>query len=132
MAPATKRKIEDDDITEIKGNDSSNTKGKSKPSIISSTLFDRSYKLLEKKPKEDRATKPATHLDLARKHKNSSTANNSADAAASTSNTENIISVTDDEMEGDWEQPNETHKPAQDNKLDKSIELTNKYEPLST
>lgn len=116
MAPATKRKNEDE-TPETERKDIYTPRGKNKPIVISSTQFERSFKLLGKKLKEDRTTNITPRLDAA--------------TAYSQTNASEAPHVTDEEMEGDWQQPNKTQKPKHDNNLNKTIELTNKYEPLN-
>ncbi|KAK0074253.1 hypothetical protein PV325_008593 [Microctonus aethiopoides] len=130
MAPATKRKNEEE-TPETERRDIYTTRGKNKPIVISSTQFERSFKLISKKRKEDKTTKITPRLDLERKPSNYRKAENDATTANSQTIESEAPHVTDEEMEGDWQQSNKTQKPIYDNNLNNTIELTNKYEPLN-
>lgn len=128
MAPATKRKIEEEAIAETKRN----TKVLHKPTIISSVQFDRSFKLLEKTSKEKDTKQIAPRLDAPRRFKSEKSASSNTDAAACTSNIIDKTHISEDDMEGDWEQPRKTQKLTQMNNHNKTLELTNKYQTLNT
>ncbi|KAK0091699.1 hypothetical protein PV326_002840 [Microctonus aethiopoides] len=132
MAPATKRKNEEDNFIESKPSTSKDAKSKRKPVMLSSIQFDRSFKLLEKKFKEDASSKVAPRLDVPRRRTSIDKQICNTDQAANPSDIIDISQDPNDEMEGDWFEPKKTQKPSQAPNSNTTVEHANRYEILDT
>lgn len=132
MAPAAKRKIEEGDANDSKRNATKDVKTKRKPVVINSIQFDRSFKLLEKKFMNSGKPQIAPRLDAPRLHRKVENQGENTNQTASTSQGNNEIDITNDEMEGDWTEPKKTIKIAQMTPQSNSIKQTNKFEALGS